>query len=83
MEVNKYGITPNQGVVITWEDPKGPLKEAGFEVGDMILAINNQPIESMESFVDLVSLLRPKQKISILALDHRTGNTGMIQVVTQ
>jgi len=82
-EVTKYGITPNQGVVITWEDSKGPLKEAGFEIGDMILAINNQPIESMESFVDLVSLLRPKQKISILALDHRTGNTGMIQVVTQ
>jgi Do/DeqQ family serine protease len=82
-EVNKYGITPNQGVVITWEDPAGPLKEAGFEIGDMILAINNQPIESMESFVDLVSLLRPKQKISILALDHRTGNTGMIQVVTR
>jgi len=82
-EVAKYGITPNQGVVITWEDSKGPLKEAGFEVEDMILAINNQPIESMESFVDLVSLLRPKQKISILALDHRTGNTGIIQVVTQ
>jgi len=82
-EVNKYGITPNQGVVITWEDPKGPLKEAGFEIGDMILAINNQPIESMESFVDLVSMLRPKQKISILALDHRTGNTGMIQLVTR
>jgi len=83
MEVNKYGINPNQGVVITWEDPKGPLKEAGFEIGDMILAINNQPIESMESFVDLVSLLRPKQKISILALDHRTGKTGIIQVVVR
>ena len=82
-EVSKYGITPTQGAVITWEDPKGPLKEAGFEVGDMILAINNQPIESMESFVDLVSLLKPKQKISILALDHRTGNTGIIQVVTR
>jgi len=82
-EVSKYGITPTQGAVITWEDPKGPLKEAGFEVGDMILAINNQPVESMESFVDLVSLLRPKQKISVLALDHRTGNTGIIQVVTR
>jgi len=82
-EVQKYGLSPNQGVVITWLDPKGPLHEAGFEIGDMILAINNQPIESMESFVDLVSLLRPKQKISILALDHRTGNTGIIQVVTR
>jgi serine protease Do len=82
-EVNKYGISPNEGVVIVWEDPKGPLKEAGFEIGDMILAINNQPIDSMESFVDLVSLLKPKDKIAILALDHRTGNTGTVQVVTQ
>ena len=81
VEVNKYGLNPNQGVVITWEDPKGPLREAGFETGDMILAINNQPIESMEGFVDLVSLLKPKEKIAILALDHRTGNTGTVQVV--
>ncbi|MGZ3513738.1 MAG: PDZ domain-containing protein, partial [Thermodesulfobacteriota bacterium] len=82
-EVDKYGISPNQGVVITWEDPKGPLKEAGFEVGDMILAVNNQPVETMDSFVALVNLLKPKQKISLLALDYRTGNTGVIQVVTR
>jgi serine protease Do len=83
LEVSKFGLNENEGVVITWEDPKGPLEEAGFEVGDMILAINNQPIESMEGFVDLVSLLKPKQKISILALDHRTGNTGTVQVETR
>jgi serine protease Do len=79
-EIDKYGIDQKQGVVITWEDPKGPLKEAGFEVGDMILAIENQPIDSMENFVNLVNLLKSKQKISILALDHRTGNTGTVQV---
>jgi serine protease Do len=83
LEVEKYGLNPKQGVVITWEDPKGPLKEAGFEIGDMILAIDNQPIDSMESFVDLVSLLKPKEKIAILALDHRTGNTGTVQVVVR
>jgi serine protease Do len=82
-EVQKYGLNPNQGVVIIWLDPKGPLHEAGFEIGDMILAINSEPINSMESFVDLVSILRPKQKISILALDHRTGNTGTLQVVVR
>jgi serine protease Do len=83
VEVNKYGLNPNQGVVITWEDPKGPLREAGFEIGDMILAINNQPIESLEGFVDLVSLLKPKEEIAILALDHRTGNTETVQVVVR
>jgi serine protease Do len=82
-ERNKYGLEPNQGVVITWEDPKGPLKEAGFEVSDMILAIDNQPVDSMEGFVNLVSMLQPKQKIAILALDHRTGNTGTVEVVTR
>ncbi|HUL28929.1 MAG TPA: Do family serine endopeptidase [Thermodesulfobacteriota bacterium] len=82
-EVNKYGLNPNQGVVITWEDSKGPLKEAGFEIGDMILAINDQAIDSVESFVDLVSLLKPKDQAAILALDHRTGNTGTVQVVVR
>jgi S1-C subfamily serine protease len=48
-----------------------------------ILALNNQPIESMEAFVDLVSLLKPKEKISVLALDHRSGNTGTVQVVVR
>ena len=80
-ERDKYGLSPNQGVVITWLDPKGPLKEAGFEVKDMILTIDNQPIENMEGFVNLVSVLQPKQKIAVLALDHRTGNTGTIEIV--
>jgi serine protease Do len=82
-EKDKYRLNPNQAVVITWLDPKGPLKEARFQVGDMILAIDNQPIESMESFVDLVSVLQSKQKITILALDHRTGITGTIEIVAR
>jgi serine protease DegS len=76
-------LNPNQGVVITWLDPKGPLAEAGFEVDDMILAINGEPIEGIETFGELVSSFKPKQKISILALDHRTGNTGTLMVVTR
>lgn len=82
-EAEKYGLDPNQGVAITLLDPKGPLKEAGFEVGDIILGIDNQPIEGMESFVELEASLKPKQKISILALDHRSGNTGYIQAVVR
>jgi serine protease Do len=80
-EVEKYNLNANRGVVITWLDPKGPLAEAGFELGDMILAIDDQPVHGMESFVDLVSALQPKQKASFLALDHRTGNTAPVLVV--
>lgn len=79
-EVNKYGLDNKQGVVVTWVDPKGPLGEAGFEVGDIILGIENQPIESMENFIDLASSLKPKQKVTLLAIDHHSGNTGNVQV---
>jgi serine protease Do len=65
------------------ESRESPLKEAGFEKGDIILAVDNQPVQSLESFVGLVSLLKPKEKISIVALDHRTGNTGTVQVVVR
>ncbi len=79
-EAEKYGLHSNQGVVIATLEPKGPLGEAGFEVGDIILGIDNQPVEGMEGFVSLASSLKPRQKITLLALDHRTGNTGTIWV---
>jgi serine protease Do len=82
-EAEKFGLDANQGVAISWLDAKGPLKGAGFEVGDMILGINNQPIEGMESFVHLVSSLKPNQKVSLLAFDHRSGNSGTLLVVVR
>jgi serine protease Do len=79
-EVEKYGLNENQGVVITHVDPKGALGQAGFEVADMILAIDNQPVEGVEGFIGLADALQSKKKVAITALDHRTGNTGSILV---
>jgi serine protease Do len=82
-EAKKYSLDSKQGVFIIRVDPKGPLGEAGFEVGDIIMGIENQPIENLESFVNLASALQPKQKITLLAIDHRTGNIGDAQIVVQ
>ena len=79
-EVEKYGLDANQGVVITHVDPKGALGRAGFEVDDLILAIDKQPVEGKDGFIDLVSALPPEKRITVLALDHRTGSTGTILV---
>jgi serine protease Do len=79
-EIKKYGLDTKQGVVIARVDPKGSLGLAGFEVGDIILGIDNQPVESVESFVDMAISLKPKQKITLLALDHHSGNMGNVQV---
>ena len=82
-EVKKYDLPAQEGVVITWVDANGSLGKAGFEVGDILLEINGRAIQGMEGFVDLVTSIPPRQQITVLALDHRTGNTGFVQVVVR
>ena len=59
------------------------MGKAGFETGDMILEINGQTITGIENFIELVSSLQKNQRITLLALDDKTGKTGYIQVVVR
>jgi serine protease Do len=79
-EAERYGLPSNEGVDIQWMDPRGPLGKAGLEVGDLILAIDQVPVRSVDDFVNLVGSLPPHQKIALLVRDHRTGKTGYLQV---
>jgi serine protease Do len=82
-DVRKYSLDNNQGVIITWIDSKGSLGRAGFEVGDIILGIENQPIDNLQTFSELASSLQPRQKITLLVMDHRTGNVGNVQIAVR
>ncbi|MGD0822572.1 MAG: Do family serine endopeptidase [Desulfomonilia bacterium] len=79
-ERSRYGLEQDQGVAVKWLDPNGPLAKAGFEINDIILRINDQTIDSVENFASIVSTLKQYQKITIFVVDHRTGQTGYIQV---
>jgi serine protease Do len=82
-EAERYGLDAGQGVVITEVDPRGPIGEAGFEVGDIILAINNQQIDGLDGLVSVVNTLKAGQKIAVQAVDHRSGNSGYVEVVVR
>jgi serine protease Do len=82
-EVKKYGLESEVGVVISALDAGSTFKEAGFEVGDLILEINNKPITDVESFVGQINAVPANQQITMLALDHNTGNTGYVQIVVK
>jgi serine protease Do len=82
-EAEKYGLKADAGVAIRWLEFKGPLQKAGFEINDLILGVNDQPVGGVDGFIQLVSALKPHQKIALVALDHRTGNQGVIQVETK
>lgn len=79
-ETKDYQLNPQQGVAIVWLASDGPLAEAGFEVGDIILQVNSQDVDGLQGFIDLVSSLPPNALITVLALDHNTGQAGYVQV---
>jgi serine protease Do len=82
-EAEKYDLASPQGVAITRVDPDGVLGKAGFEVQDILLALNGQPIEGVDSLAALVAVLKPHQRITVSALDHRSGNTGDVALVVR
>jgi serine protease Do len=79
-EVGKYGLGEGQGVAIAKLDEDGILAKAGFEKDDVILDINNIPVDGVDGFVSLAKSLPPHQQALMKALDHRTGRSGYVQV---
>ena len=80
-QAEKYGFSSTQGVVIIWLDPKGPLGRAGLATSDIILQIDNQPIESLENFISLVNSLGTLQPATFSVFEHRTGRVRNVRIV--
>jgi serine protease Do len=79
-EAANYGLDLPKGVAIKWIDPKGPLGKAGFEVGDVILALGNQPVLGVDSFNEMMLAIPHHQKAILLAISHESGQSGYVQV---
>ena len=79
-DMNNYQLHTNEGVIIRSVQPDGILGKAGFEVGDIILGINGQPVTGVDSYLSLVETLKPHQQVILYVLDQRTGQTGSIRI---
>jgi serine protease Do len=82
-EMQQFGLEPQEGVAIVSLDRNGPLAAVGFEPGDVIVEVEGQPVEGVESFVEIVNSLQPGQEVTLLAVDHRSGQSGYLQVVVR
>jgi serine protease Do len=80
-EMDRYGLESQKGVVIQSLEPKGLLGAAGFEVGDLVLQINNQAMDGPEDFAAVVDALPHNQKVVLLAVDHKSGQSAYVQIV--
>jgi len=82
-EAEKYGQQKGTCVAIASIDPNGPMAHAGFEVNDIITAVNNVPVNGVQGFAEIVKSLRPGQNVVLSAIDHRTGQSGYVQLATR
>jgi Do/DeqQ family serine protease len=79
-EVQKYNLEAGQGVAIKSLTDDGVLTKAGFEKNDVILAINNIPVDGVQGFVSIAKSLPAHEQALLKAVDHRTGQSGFVQV---
>ena len=79
-ESSRFGLQPGQGVAIASLDSDGVLAKAGFEKDDVILSINNAPVAGIQGFVSLGKALPPHRQAVFKAVDHRTGQSGFVQI---
>ncbi len=80
-EATRYKIYEKGGVAISKVKQNGPLGKVGFEVGDLILEIEGETVKGVDDFLEKASRIQPSQRVTLLALDHRRGRTGYVQVV--
>jgi serine protease Do len=79
-DLNQAHLTAPQGVMVVWIDPSGPLHEIGLEKGDIILQMNGRTIRDQNDLSECMQAFGSGQLITLLALDHRSGRSGYIQV---
>jgi len=79
-EDEEYGVAPGEGVALASVNPQGPFGKAGLEKLDLILQVNGETVNGVDGFVNLFSSLPAKEPLVVLALDHRTGQSGYVQM---
>lgn len=73
-----FGLTSEQGVLISEVMRSGPADRAGIKRGDVLININQQPINDPKAMLDIVANSTPGQEIPIELI--RNGITHTLRV---
>jgi serine protease Do len=61
-------VRPNEGVIIDAVTPDGPAERAGIHNGDILTAINGQPIHSPHDITRVVAFTEPGSRLEIAVI---------------
>lgn len=87
----KLALTDLSGVVVSYLQREGAAEKIGLQKGDIILAINDEEINSRSGFEEIITYYSPGDKIKVtykrdkkvyeqvLELTNKEGTTGIIR----
>jgi serine protease Do len=70
-EVRRFGV---KGVFVDGVAPGSLAQRSGLRRGDIILAVNNEPVESLSQFNEKIEKAKSEQRTRVLLLIRRGGN---------
>jgi serine protease Do len=79
-DIRRHKLGGRGGVIITWLEQDGPMQKAGFEISDILLQMDGIRLGGVKDLAEKVAALGQDQRITFLALDHRSGRAGYVQV---
>jgi Do/DeqQ family serine protease len=74
-----FGIEKPEGVIITGVLQNGPAAVAGLRPGDVVMQVNDQPVNSVAQLLNAVAALKPNVQANLLVNRRQTEVT--VQVI--
>jgi len=62
-----FGVTRDEGVIVTGVLQNGPAAQAGLQPGDVIVAVAGEPVRNVPELLSKVAMLKPGEKAIITA----------------
>ena len=76
----QYNLPVTSGAYITSVIPGGPADKVGMKSGDIIVAINGQPVKSMDDVVAAVRKLKVGDKVSVTYYQGSSKKTAEVKL---
>jgi len=78
---DQYGVTADEGLVITAIDPESEAASKGLVEGDLITEAGQQKVLSVTDFEDRIAEAREAGRKSLLLLVRRGGDPRFVALV--